>query len=167
MWKGDLLKVCVVSSFVFSSHCSLHFLPHGSQALLLRSSISGCNCEWVVCHERITFWDYCFFSPVKVLASWWSFWWWWFRFAQFFICPLLSADATSREINAVDSGMSAYLWVVTSQIDLYFFFKNSLGSVSIKYSRFNITCFITCGVWHDKYPSFFKLSFCRNWSCCQ
>jgi hypothetical protein len=26
------------------------------------------------------------------------------RFAQFFICPLLSADATSREINAVDSG---------------------------------------------------------------
>lgn len=27
------------------------------------------------------------------------------RFAQFFTCPLLSADATSREINAVDAGM--------------------------------------------------------------
>ncbi|KAH9294448.1 hypothetical protein KI387_040343, partial [Taxus chinensis] len=25
------------------------------------------------------------------------------RFAQFFICPLMSQDATSREINAVDS----------------------------------------------------------------
>jgi insulysin len=31
------------------------------------------------------------------------------RFAQFFICPLLSADATSREINAVDSENSKNL----------------------------------------------------------
>lgn len=28
------------------------------------------------------------------------------RFAQFFICPLLSPEATSREIHAVDSGMN-------------------------------------------------------------
>ena len=28
----------------------------------------------------------------------------WFRFAQFFIKPLMSADATTREIKAVDSG---------------------------------------------------------------
>lgn len=27
-----------------------------------------------------------------------------FRFAQFFVKPLMSADAVSREINAVDSG---------------------------------------------------------------
>lgn len=27
------------------------------------------------------------------------------RFAQFFICPLLSPEATSREIHAVDSGI--------------------------------------------------------------
>lgn len=146
MLKRDLLKVCVVSSFVFSIHFNMHFVLHDSLALLLRSSISGCSCEWVVCHERITFWDYGFLSPIKVLYSWCRFWWWWFRFAQFFICPLLSADATSREINAVDSGMSAYLWVVTTQIDLYFLFYFSLGSVSIKYSRFNSTCCITWGM---------------------
>jgi hypothetical protein len=146
MLKRDLLKVCVVSSFVFSIHCNMHFVPHDSLALLLRSSISGCSCEWLVCCERITFWDYGFLSPIKVLYSWCRFWWWWFRFAQFFICPLLSADATSREINAVDSGMSACLWVVTPQIDLYFLFYFSLGSVSIKYSRFNSTCCITWGM---------------------
>jgi insulysin len=57
------------------------------------------------------------------------------RFAQFFICPLLSADATSREINAVDSENSKNLtmdiWRM-NQVSFFFqYFHTALSFAPI------------------------------------
>eukprot|EP00897_Mesotaenium_endlicherianum_P007056 jgi/Mesen1/6379/ME000329S05544 len=55
------------------------------------------------------------------------------RFAQFFICPLLSADATSREMKAVDSENSKNL---TSDTWRLFQLHKSLTSVEHPYHKY-------------------------------
>lgn len=86
------------------------------------------------------------FSPkLQSSATWYGY----YRFAQFFISPLLSSEATSREIHAVDSGIELDPW-----ISVYFQFSYlNWVSVSPLHELFSF--------WHCKHYCALKMKLCR------
>ena len=74
-----------------------------------------------------------------------SFFWLLFRFAQFFIKPLMSSDATTREIKAVDSGL--FFFSGFNAVSCLFFIYCWSSRSLILMQRIRKTCCLMLGEW--------------------